>query len=841
VARINCVIPVTVTVRGRPGPDQIEALQAALVRALESRLALAASRIGVTAGERTLGPAELVRAPWDATRWDALAGGYRLPSYDDEGRPTTVPVRGGEDAGRAVRVEVYLAEELVVVFRDGSRQPLVFRLLSTQLEPGEYEWGFSGGTHRLSTGTRRNIVVRFRGRVRDLRVFARMMQGAEPVPARVLESAATAAPSTGGRTGGGQPQPGTPSGAGEAGEPLRQDFAVFRDNQPLAELYLDFLQRYAGLSVPRSRAAGGLTPEQVEQIVGQNRRARVVTAFFTQGVGELSGAGSNDLGLFSVLEETILTQWQRGNFNALRNRLQIGRDRQGFGIFLRGTPIKLYDELGVPIPSVGGGYRDEGFLAAEPPSFAIRIQLPPGLLQVFRAVQQTAVDEPVLVYQAAKAYVDNGDLLWPAIRDGWDGWSAISAELQRQIPILVGFLAGHTVALVLQRTGTPWGVAVGTTIEAILLAAGRLLQIVFIGHLLVLAYRAGRELSQIRRDAQGRLDALSQRHLDNAIVILRELLVAAVAAGLTAATVAAARSTALLLPPPGGGTGPTPALAAVTAGGRTRVRAGTGVGEATGPPPRVATPLLPPRPLQMSGREEPPPGERRPAETERQQPQPRREAEPGGRRGEPEPARQETGRQLERRLLREDRPTRPAESARYFARERTSFRNLLAALRRFEARLLRQGEATPFRRLDASVLEQNTQAFIESRPALAGRWRSWSRGLAERRASLDREIDGLRLRDPRRRELLRQRDAVDRQIEEMNAFERGKVGDKEPDIVELFPQESRIVVTDITQRVHDPFHNFKTRFYVEVLRALTGWTEVHGVEFRDVRTQQVID
>jgi hypothetical protein len=42
------------------------------------------------------------------------------------------------------------------------------------------------------------------------------------------------------------------------------------------------------------------------------------------------------------------------------------------------------------------------------------------------------------------------------------------------------------------------------------------------------------------------------------------------------------------------------------------------------------------------------------------------------------------------------------------------------------------------------------------------------------------------------------------------------------------------VVTDVTEVPGDPLHNFKTRFYIEVLKALTGWGDVEGIDFKDV-------
>jgi hypothetical protein len=76
--------------------------------------------------------------------------------------------------------------------------------------------------------------------------------------------------------------------------------------------------------------------------------------------------------------------------------------------------------------------------------------------------------------------------------------------------------------------------------------------------------------------------------------------------------------------------------------------------------------------------------------------------------------------------------------------------------------------------------------------------------------------------------------AIDKRIQKLLDFGKGKVGDKRPDLVELFFPRRRGVVTDVTEVPGDPLHNFKTRFYIEVLKALTGWGDVEGIDFKDV-------
>lgn len=814
MGQVRCIVPITVRLAGRPGPRELEALTEAVARAVSGRLAAAGERLSGDTGLGGLGgvfeAAGGPRSPWDAARFDAAASTYTLPSYNGGGQPTAVRVTGTAAEGSVVRIDVYITEGFVVVVRDGSRAPLVFRLRSTDLVPGvSYEWSWTAEGHVLNAGTRGQKVVRFRGSQTDLDRFEALMRARpKPAPARVLESAAVLPSTPGGATPsdsqGSAPKAGTEKGEG-TGVAWAGDFTVFAKDPALAGLYLDFLARYGGVDLPRKQAEAGLSKERVQEIIRGKPRATAVTLFFTQGWKEWTAAGGSEKTGFAVLEETLLTQWQRGNSTVLGNELEVSKDSQGFGLFRRGGPIKLYDELGLPIPSAGGGYKDSGFRAAAPPEFALQIELPPGLYQVLRAVQQTAVDEPVLVYKAARAYVDNGDLVWPALRDGWDGWSAIEKELQRQIPVLIAFLAGHTVALALKRSGSPWGVAVGTAIDGILWAVGKAFQIVFIGQLLFLAYKAGGELSLVQRPAAGQaLDALSQRHLGNAIVILRELLVQVVAAGLTAGLLKAARETALLLPPPGGSGGPAPAFA-VAASGRGGPGGQGGAAAAAGLPPEL--PSFRPAPAQMSSLKE---------------------------------TGQETGAQLEKKELQFHQQTKAPTSARYFSRQRVRFSRLIEDLKAYAASQVKAGNVDPVGTLNEAVLSQNTQKFLDSRPNLKTFWDMRSQALARRLVSLNQELSRLSLKDGGRKPIERQIEETQALIDEMNAFEKGEVGAKEMDLFELWPTERRIVVTDITQKVSDPFHNFKTEFYVEVLKALTGWSEVYGLEFKDVRQQKVI-
>jgi hypothetical protein len=169
------------------------------------------------------------------------------------------------------------------------------------------------------------------------------------------------------------------------------------------------------------------------------------------------------------------------------------------------------------------------------------------------------------------------------------------------------------------------------------------------------------------------------------------------------------------------------------------------------------------------------------------------------------PGKNETGAQLEDRLLAEDRANRPPNSDTFHAYEggkNGSFRQWAKNLGNHITKFFtgtRQGL-----NLNPAVLDEVTQSFIHRHPNLRAAW------------------DALRITR-----------------EERDAFERGPIGIKRPDLVEVFFGEDRAVVTDITQKVGDPFHRFKSSLYIEIVREVTGLREVDAIDFKTVRDQHL--
>ena len=202
--------------------------------------------------------------------------------------------------------------------------------------------------------------------------------------------------------------------------------------------------------------------------------------------------------------------------------------------------------------------------------------------------------------------------------------------------------------------------------------------------------------------------------------------------------------------------------------------------------------------------------------------------------GTNEPQKGETGNQKEARELGSDRPQRPAKGADYFDYEggkRGSFRSFFKkASKHFEG-LEKSGQIAKGPHTDPKVLDMNAEEFIRSKPNLRQQWDSMSEKIEERMAALRKNSSNYS-RDPRYKELGELND-------ELAKFGRGKLGEKRPDLVELLLNRDKVVVTDITQKSGDAFHEFKTKVYKNLLQDLFPALEAEGVEYKGPSAQEI--
>ena len=82
-------------------------------------------------------------------------------------------------------------------------------------------------------------------------------------------------------------------------------------------------------------------------------------------------------------------------------------------------------------------------------------------------------------------------------------------------------------------------------------------------------------------------------------------------------------------------------------------------------------------------------------------------------------------------------------------------------------------------------------------------------------------------------------DELEKILNEINRAWSLVIGEWRPDQIELFFKEKRAVVTDITLKLHDPWHELKSIVYREAVRKITGYRVV-AIEFRTARQQVVI-
>jgi hypothetical protein len=140
--------------------------------------------------------------------------------------------------------------------------------------------------------------------------------------------------------------------------------------------------------------------------------------------------------------------------------------------------------------------------------------------------------------------------------------------------------------------------------------------------------------------------------------------------------------------------------------------------------------------------------------------------------------------------------------------------------------------------LARKVLAQPTRDFINANGGLRSFWDAEVKVLTDDAA---RVRTAMRDADPvTRRDLDRQQAAIQKKLAGLNDWANAPVQSKRPDLVEVWAAERRVVITDITQRPFDPAHNFKMSFYIEAIKALTGWTDVSGVEYKSPTVQKTV-
>ncbi len=177
---INCHIPIKFRLTGELSEAHFIELESSLARTLAARIALAERTVvGRADVNARNGMAADVREPYVPVRYDP-ASGYEIPSYENEGTQSKVPIRATpspqRETGGIDSIEIYLAEGLVtVLFQDG-RAPLALEIKQPETLSlrKTYWWIYRKGKHHLSRFGE-EIPIELQGDSTVIKQFSEMM------------------------------------------------------------------------------------------------------------------------------------------------------------------------------------------------------------------------------------------------------------------------------------------------------------------------------------------------------------------------------------------------------------------------------------------------------------------------------------------------------------------------------------------------------------------------------------------------------------------------------------------------------------------------------------------
>jgi hypothetical protein len=318
-----------------------------------------------------------------------------------------------------------------------------------------------------------------------------------------------------------------------SGKAIEAEWPLLED-PALAEALLDLLDHFTDVRPQLVDIDDGLDEQEIWSLVEQDSRVETLTGLFTHHYVDFSTNIGLGLDRFLLLEEVIFQQYLWGNINALRNLLTpgTGRAEEGetdrYGIIHRESGQLLYDESGVPLwTTVGTLLRDSGHRASKPIfGTGAGAQLDPATQMLFGVLARNLGDPLVVGAQAAKLWLEN-----PELRKvlGRQVVALVGPQLARGIPSAIAMFAVfaglHFLAQHLIRTGHPAAVAAGIALQAALKGVEFFMDVDFGATVAASLMRAGEHLVRVQFQEDGRLDALSKRHIDEAAIPIAEILV----------------------------------------------------------------------------------------------------------------------------------------------------------------------------------------------------------------------------------------------------------------------------------------------------------------------------
>ncbi len=326
--------------------------------------------------------------------------------------------------------------------------------------------------------------------------------------------------------------------------PLTDEHVDLLADEATARLFLQFLEHFGDIPVDYRTAQGGLSREELEQLMdahpGRGNDIERFANLFTQGYAEFQAAkgaaARPPVGLaeFKAMEEAIFYQRKAGNDLALRNQLEIavgdhfftttggkGAFNRDIGVLRRDSAsgVLLYDRAGVAVRSLLG-YWDSDYTSVclgkveRDGSIPLRSrELSDHNIKVlFQALGLPAMEIHALTASLYRHFA----FITAEVHRRYHG--EIGERIIAMMPWVVGFFVGHAMAGFLMTTG--WGLAPGLLLLGALKAAGWVMGFDFAFMVTQEATAAGREFVQMERlhresgDKEPRLTALSQSHLE---------------------------------------------------------------------------------------------------------------------------------------------------------------------------------------------------------------------------------------------------------------------------------------------------------------------------------------
>jgi hypothetical protein len=562
--RMRYHVPTHVQFQSEASEEEKVRLERALIDAIRRAVESASTASAEIVTGNGAGAQEDAREQFSSARYRSDRGTYAVPSYDDGGSSAEVSVeesateRLEEDRpvieitfpgwvwftfmeGRfLVRIQadwlahnVYGAseEETLRLWRENRRPDIRNPSLPVEYFIGELE---SRTGLRLLPAARREIEARGRIPLAEYQDFhyAIFLDDADLVRWFGAEQWSRYLRRT----------PGMPESAAATGRegvhPVEADRSVLEDAPELSRLYLLLMEHFTGLDVSTeiiAMAQNGLDAAELTIIIGDHPTRGVLTDIFTQGWREYQQAGGTGVMAFEPLIERILEQYLRGNLNATANRLKIGHgwpERDILGIVHRYTNLLLYDQNGMPIPSlVGIGFRDNGYISFDRPEALREIAETVGELGLtideseallFNVIGQVYGGDLAMVIDAVKATFDNIEAVAQRV------WNGLGEEVRRAVGevliVVIVFMLGHATARFLMRMKNPYAIAVGLALEVKLRVAGYILGLSFLGQTWDILLRAAFHMSRVRTDENGRPTRLSEYHMDLATRPIQQLI-----------------------------------------------------------------------------------------------------------------------------------------------------------------------------------------------------------------------------------------------------------------------------------------------------------------------------